>query len=87
MALTERLKALAGVRFERYEHDYDNKLNNAGDFSKGENGVTPRLGLIYDLTDTVAVYANTARSFKPNSGASLQGTGFDPERASHTSWA
>jgi len=68
------------VRFERYEHDYDNKLNHAGDFSKGENGVTPRFGLLYDLTDTLAVYANTARSFKPNSGASLQGTGFDPEK-------
>ena len=80
VAITERLKALAGVRFERFEHDYDNKLNNAGDFNKGENGVTPRFGLIYDLTDTVAVYANTARSFKPNSGASLQGTGFDPEK-------
>ncbi|MFK0270457.1 TonB-dependent siderophore receptor [Pseudomonas asiatica] len=80
VAITERLKALAGVRFERFEHDYDNKLNNAGDFNKGENGVIPRFGLIYDLTDTVAVYANTARSFKPNSGASLQGTGFDPEK-------
>ncbi|MGE8390818.1 MAG: TonB-dependent siderophore receptor [Pseudomonas sp.] len=80
VALTDRLKALAGVRFERYEHDYDNKLNTAGDFSKGENGVTPRFGLLYDLTDTLAVYANTARSFKPNSGASLQGSGFDPEK-------
>lgn len=80
VALTERLKALAGVRFERYEHDYDNKLNNAGDFSKGENGVTPRFGLLYGITDTLAVYANTARSFKPNSGASLQGSGFDPEK-------
>ncbi|NIF30238.1 TonB-dependent siderophore receptor [Pantoea sp. Tr-811] len=80
VALTERLKVLAGGRFERFEHDYDNKLNNAGDFTKGENGVTPRLGVVYDLTDTVAVYANTARSFKPNSGASLQGTGFDPEK-------
>lgn len=80
VALTDRLKALAGVRFERYEHDYDNKLNTAGDFSKGENGVSPRFGLLYDLTDTLAVYANTARSFKPNSGASLQGSGFDPEK-------
>ncbi|RCL27370.1 TonB-dependent siderophore receptor [Pseudomonas sp. AFG_SD02_1510_Pfu_092] len=80
VALTERLKALAGVRFERFEHDYDNKLNTTGDFNKGENGVTPRFGLIYDLTDTVAVYANTARSFKPNTGASRQGAGFDPEK-------
>ncbi|MFP3371821.1 MULTISPECIES: TonB-dependent siderophore receptor [unclassified Pseudomonas] len=82
VALTERLKALAGVRFERFEHDYVNKLSAAGDFSKGENGVTPRFGLLYDLTDTVAVYANTARSFKPNSGApaGATGGGFDPEK-------
>lgn len=80
VALTERLKALAGVRFERFEHDYDNKLDNAGDFSKGENGATPRIGLVYDLTDTVAVYANTARSFKPNTGTPASGGGFDPEK-------
>ncbi|QXH44562.1 TonB-dependent siderophore receptor [Pseudomonas xanthosomatis] len=80
VALTERLKALAGVRFERFEHDYVNKLNAAGDFNKGENGVTPRFGLLYDLTDTVAVYANTARSFKPNSGTPQAGGGFDPEK-------
>lgn len=36
--------------------------------------------MIYDLTDTLAVYADTARSFKPNSGASRQGGGFEPEK-------
>lgn len=70
------------MRFERFEHDYVNKLSAAGDFNKGENGVTPRFGLLYELTDTVAVYANTARSFKPNSGApaGATGRGFDPEK-------
>lgn len=80
VALTERLKALAGVRLERFEHDYVNKLDDKGDFTKGQNAVTPRFGLIYDLTDTVAVYANTARSFKPNSGTPQAGGGFDPEK-------
>ncbi len=27
-----------------------------------DNAVTPRLGVTYDLTDTLAVYADTARS-------------------------
>lgn len=80
VALTERLKALAGVRLERFEHDYDDKMPTNRDFSKGENGVTPRFGLIYDLTDTLAVYANTARSFKPNTGTPASGGGFDPEK-------
>ncbi|MEX5350433.1 TonB-dependent siderophore receptor [Pseudomonas juntendi] len=80
VALTERLKVLAGLRFERFEHRFDNFREGAVDWTAADNAVTPRLGLIYDLTDTVAVYANTARSFKPNSGASLQGQGFDPEK-------
>ncbi|MBF8724058.1 TonB-dependent siderophore receptor [Pseudomonas guariconensis] len=80
VALTERLKVLAGLRFERFEHQYDNYLPGAADWTAADNAVTPRLGVIYDLTDTVAVYANTARSFKPNNGASRQGQGFDPEK-------
>ncbi|MFF7110112.1 TonB-dependent siderophore receptor [Pseudomonas sichuanensis] len=80
VALTERLKALAGVRLERFEHDYDNYLPGAKGWQAADNAVTPRFGLLYDLTDTVAVYANTARSFKPNTGSSRQGDGFDPEK-------
>ncbi|WP_438279465.1 TonB-dependent siderophore receptor [Pseudomonas alabamensis] len=80
VTLTERLKALAGVRFERFEHDYDDKLSDARDFSNGQNGVTPRVGLMYDLTETLALYATASRSFKPNGGTSLQGGGFDPEK-------
>lgn len=80
VALTERLKALAGVRVERFEHDYNNYLPNSKGWEAADNAVTPRFGLMYDLTDTLAVYANTARSFKPNSGASRQDEGFAPEK-------
>lgn len=78
VALTERMKLLAGVRFERFEHDYDT-FGVGVPFTNSDNAVTPRLGLTYDLTDTVAVYANTARSFKPNTGASRLGGGFKSE--------
>ena len=80
VALTERFKVLAGVRLERFEHEYENYLPGTTGWDAADNAVTPRLGAIYDLTETVAVYANTARSFKPNSGASMQGNGFDPEK-------
>ncbi|SCZ32147.1 MULTISPECIES: TonB-dependent siderophore receptor [unclassified Pseudomonas] len=79
VALTERLKLLAGARFERFEHKYENFATANGDWDASHNAVTPRLGVIYDLTDTVAVYANTARSFKPNTGRNAQGGGFKPE--------
>jgi len=80
VALTERLSALAGVRFERFEHQYNNYLPNSQGWDAADNAVTPRFGLIYALTDTLSVYANTARSFKPNTGASSNGAGFDPEK-------
>ena len=78
VALTERMKLLAGVRFERFEHDHDT-FGVGVPFTNSDNAVTPRLGLTYDLTDTVAIYANTARSFKPNTGASRLGGGFKAE--------
>ena len=80
VALTERLKVLAGARFERFEHDYESYVTGVKPWSAADNAVTPRVGVIYDLTETVAVYADAARSFKPNTGASRQGGGFDPEK-------
>ncbi|WP_371359842.1 TonB-dependent siderophore receptor [Pseudomonas sp. KT_2_4] len=78
VALTERLKVLASARFERFEHDYHNYVGKS--WQAADNAVTPRVGVIYDLTDTVAVYADAARSFKPNTGASREGGGFAPEK-------
>lgn len=80
VTLTDRLSALAGVRFERFEHKYDNYLPNTVGWDAADNAVTPRFGLIYALTETLSVYATTARSFKPNTGASRDGAGFDPEK-------
>lgn len=80
VALTERLKVLAGARFERFEHDYESYVPGVSPFQAADNAVTPRVGVIYDLTDTVAVYADAARSFKPNPGAAREGGGFEPEK-------
>lgn len=80
VALTERLKVLAGARFERFEHEYESYVPGVKPWNAADNAVTPRVGVMYDLTDTVAIYADAARSFKPNTGASRQGGGFDPEK-------
>lgn len=80
IALTERLTAQVGARLERFEQRYDNKLTPAGSWDQAHNAVSPRFGLIYDLTDALAVYANTSRSFKPNRGADRSSQAFDPEK-------
>jgi len=80
VALTDKLKVLAGARFERFEHDYETYVPGGKSWQASDNAVTPRIGVTYDLTETLAVYADTARSFKPNTGASRLGGGFAPEK-------
>jgi iron complex outermembrane receptor protein len=80
VALTDKLKVLAGARFERFEHDYETYVPGGKSWQVSDNAVTPRIGVTYDLTETLAVYADTARSFKPNTGASRLGGGFTPEK-------
>ncbi|ERI54011.1 TonB-dependent siderophore receptor [Pseudomonas sp. EGD-AK9] len=80
IALTERLKAQLGARLERFEQRYVDKLNAGGDWDQAHNAVSPRFGLIYDLSDELALFANTSRSFKPNRGADRFGNAFDPEQ-------
>ncbi|KPU55914.1 putative tonB-dependent siderophore receptor [Pseudomonas fluorescens] len=65
VALTERLRVLTGARFERFEHDYETFVPGGRSWQASDNAVTLRAGVTYDLTDTVAIYADTARSFKP----------------------
>jgi len=60
-------------------HDSEN-LESYAFFLQAHNAVSPRFGLIYDLTDELAVFANTSRSFKPNRGADRLGNSFDPEK-------
>lgn len=79
IALTKRLTAQVGARLERFEQRYENKLTPAGSWDQAHNAVSPRFGLIYDLTEELAVYANTSRSFKPNRGADRSSQAFDPE--------
>tara|TARA_Y100001968_G_scaffold315939_1_gene343137 strand:+ start:2287 stop:4362 length:2076 start_codon:yes stop_codon:yes gene_type:complete len=79
IALTERLTAQVGARLERFEQRYENKLNPTASWDQAHNAVSPRFGLIYDLTEELAVYANTSRSFKPNRGADRSSQAFDPE--------
>ncbi|WP_300239284.1 TonB-dependent siderophore receptor [Pseudomonas sp.] len=80
VALTDKLKVLAGARFERFEHDYETYVPGGKSWQASDNAITPRIGVSYDLTETLALYADTARSFKPNTGASRLGGGFAPEK-------
>ncbi|MCU4708237.1 TonB-dependent siderophore receptor [Acinetobacter pittii] len=77
--LNERLSTLLGLRFEHYEHDYKNLLPNTANWNTSHDAFIPRLGLVFKARDDLSIYSNAAKSFKPNTGASRNGEGFDPE--------
>ncbi|NAW23644.1 TonB-dependent receptor, partial [Salmonella sp. gx-f9] len=79
VTLTPQWKLLAGVRMDRFLQHADNRLTGAR-VAQQQTAYSPRLGLVYQPTQTLSLYANTARSFRPNTGVGAQGNAFAPER-------
>ena len=79
--LGEHWKALAGVRYDKYDQKVQDFLRPAGQqvIEQSLNATSPRVGLVYQPNEQWSLYATTARSFRPNSGVSFSGQGFDPE--------
>jgi iron complex outermembrane receptor protein len=78
MDLSERWKLLAGVRFDRYHQDYENRLASTVQ-TQSHSAATPRVGVTYLVNDRTSVYASAGRSFRPNTGADESGRAFDPQ--------
>ncbi|HYD87976.1 MAG TPA: TonB-dependent siderophore receptor [Vitreimonas sp.] len=76
IALSDQWQVIAGVRFDRFDLDYDNRLS-VNDFSRGDDLLSPRLGVIYRPIEPLSFYASYSVSYLPQSGdqfASLSGT-------------
>ncbi len=75
--LTDRLRVIAGVRFDRFDLDLDDRRPANADFGRRDDLVSPRLGVIYKPLEQVSLYASYAVSYLPQSGdqfASLTAT-------------
>jgi catecholate siderophore receptor len=64
--LNDQWQIVAGVRFDRFDLDYDNHLG--ADFSREDELVSPRLGVIYRPLEPLTFYASYSVSFLPQSG-------------------
>lgn len=78
IAFTDRLRGLVGVRLEHIEQTALNRTIGVSN-SQEKDVATPRLGLLYQLTPQVGVFANASTSFKPNS-IGTQGQVYKPEK-------
>ena len=85
--LTEQLQVIAGVRFDRFDFEFDNRIG--ADAARTDEFVSPRLGVVYEPMDDLAVYASWARSYLPQSGEQFGNltpalADFDPEEFENT---
>ena len=78
--LTARWKALVGVRHDRYRQTVINHRTAAVNYQR-LGATSPRAGLVYQPTATVALYASTARGFRPNSGIGIDNQAFPAEES------
>ncbi len=76
--LSERWKALVGVRRDEYEQEVTS-LNNGRVIRQELSATSPRVGVVFQPVPALSLYATTARSFRPNSGVSRDFASFDAE--------
>ena len=70
MALSQRVQAILGVRYDRFDVDLlDNRTGS--EFASNDGLVSPRLALIYKPAMPLSLYASYTRSYLPRAGEQL----------------
>lgn len=79
---TPQWKALIGTRHDQYRQVVLNRNVTPNAATAQElSANSPRVGLVYQPTSTVSLYASAAKGFRPNSGISRTGEAFPPEES------
>jgi catecholate siderophore receptor len=65
--LSDRLQLIAGLRYDRFEMDFENRLNGAR-FESADDLVSPRAGLVFKPAEPLSLYASYSLSYLPQSG-------------------
>ncbi len=82
--ITRYFDLIAGVRFDRFDMSFDN-FNTHTSFSRTDNLVSPRVGVVLKPTEEMSFYGSYSVSYLPSSGdqfSSLSPTtqNFEPEK-------
>jgi iron complex outermembrane recepter protein len=78
ITLLDNLKLLIGGRFDWVERTFDVVGEPAQEQS--DSAFSPRIGLVYQPSDTVSLYASYSQSFTPTFGANPDGRAFKPTK-------
>lgn len=77
--LTDQLKFRVGLRYDEFRQTILNRLNH---ITSGQDvtNMSPQVGLVYEPTPNLSVYASYAKGFRPNSGLDVHNAPFTPEK-------
>ncbi|GGI79990.1 TonB-dependent siderophore receptor [Shewanella gelidii] len=79
--LSDRWKAMFGIRFDHFEQTLTNRRNPDSNYSVSKSYFNPRFGLVYELADEARLYTSYSKGARPNTGVNSQGNGHDPEES------
>ena len=79
ITLFDRLIVALGGRFDYTDLTYTDFLREET-LEINDQVFSPRVGLVYKITDNISLYGSFARSFEPVIGQSFEGEVFDAER-------
>jgi catecholate siderophore receptor len=77
IALSDQWQIIAGLRYDRFDLEFDDRRAANADFSRDDELLSPRVGVIYRPVQPVSIYASYGVSYLPQSGdqfASLDAT-------------
>lgn len=78
--LTEDWHLLLGVRYDQYQQRIIERVKSTRS-DADDQLLSPRAGLVHQLTDSLSVYASYSEGFVPLSGTDYAGKAFDPEQS------
>lgn len=81
LALTERLKLVAGARYSKFDEHLSVRTaaGTADSFEQSPSKWTTQLGVVYAPTDRLSLFANRTTSFVPTEGTEVGGAPLKPE--------
>ncbi|PZO53793.1 MAG: TonB-dependent siderophore receptor [Alphaproteobacteria bacterium] len=68
IVLNDQWQIIAGVRFDRFDLDFDDRRAANADYSREDDLVSPRVGVIYRPIEPLSIYASYSVSYLPQSG-------------------
>ena len=80
ISITDKLDIRVGARFDDYEQTLNNRLSDTMS-KQSESRISPQFGIVYEVHDSISVYAAYGENFRPLSGTDSNGDGFEPNQS------